>query len=1130
MTRRALALSAAVLLAILTLAAPAQADTKVASFDDLIAGTSVSNQYQGSHGLYFRGPATGDGWFPVVRSAPGVAHSGSQIADISTCTASNCEGFQPRSIGRLTTTASTIGLYVGFTGTDPPPQPTTEITLTALDSGGGTIGSQSATVTQGQPFTQLLSVSAPGGAATIAAFQLSAPSGAAGGVAMDDITITRPDPAPGAPPPAPDFSVTVPADPVNVPEGDAVDVPVSITRINGSDGDIALSASGLPSGVSATFAPNPVAGTATQATMTLTAAPGATATDYTEITVRATPAPGAGSAERTATKLIRVVGNCVRIFRTDFIDVRSTDCMRTLGTDRLVATKPVRFNGLLLEPQDAGRLVIDKVGRNVTSEGRNVRVSPADHTSIKISEDPIDWHLGGGENPKQVIDSASSLQLNAGGEEPLVDLFVFFRVERMQVLLTRSGKAQVLPTLKFGFWPFNYFGSGTTTSTTTGFSTDNDSGSTFDALGFKLDKITALGVELKDVSFLYQAGGTLSGGATLVLRLAKPYEVSAGFGLKRGDFDFLRASVSGLNQPVSTGVFLQRIGLEVQRHPLSILGSALFSAGPELHGARFVDVTGTIKVTLDDPLVIELNGTANLLEKYLGNRFQLGKAFVRYTSTGLFEFGGSHDWDLKVAYIKGNVSGFVDGLNAASIEGSEKLCIPVPFFSDPCGGAALIASTIGVAACANVIVGDVGVGYAWGGSFDLWWGSCDLSPWRPVPGGARAAAGGGKSFKLRPGLRSAAFAVEGDAGPPDVTLTGPRGEKLSLSSAKPQAKSGSLSGIQVESGTTYLLAKKPSAGTWTLQHDGGSAIKQIKQAFGIPPASVRGRVAGKARARTLSWTLRPIAGQRVRFIETGRDVHNQITVTRAARGRVRFTPAPGPAGKRGVVAYVEQNGLARKRITVASYRAPNTLRPSRPRGARIVRRGSNIVVSWRAPVAGFRHAVAFRLGDGRELAAVVPAGKRSVTIPGLARGYGATASIMGLTHANGKGPAVKVKLPADAPSPAVGRWRLASVSGALAKGRFDVRRRALTGLRMTPGPNAAPACGTAELRVAGGRTLTRSTKAGLAIWIAGKRAVRVTRGGKRLNGTLAVSFPDPRHGTGELNVAGGCRLYFEAGR
>src|SRR3954447_26807849 len=178
-----------VVVALLGAAAPARADTKVVTFDNLMADTPVSDQYRTSHGVYFRGPDAGDGWYPMVRSAPGVAHSGSQVADVSTCTAVTCEGFTPRSIGRLTATASAIGVYVGYTGSDQPP-PTAEITLSAF----------------------------------------GAPSA----------TLPKHAPHPGEPPPPPDFSISVPSDPANVPEGDSVDSPVSINRVNGSDGDITL--------------------------------------------------------------------------------------------------------------------------------------------------------------------------------------------------------------------------------------------------------------------------------------------------------------------------------------------------------------------------------------------------------------------------------------------------------------------------------------------------------------------------------------------------------------------------------------------------------------------------------------------------------------------------------------------------------------------------------------------------------------------------------------------------------------------------------------------------------------------------------------------------------------------------
>jgi hypothetical protein len=1135
--RRSWELRTALLAAVVLLlaAVPARAATTTVTFDDLPPGTTVDDQYRDSHGVYFRGPDAGDGWFPVIASAPAQAHSGTQVADISQCTAINCEGFSPRSTGRLTNLAQTVAVYVGFTGGG-----AADITLTAFNSSGTPLGSQTTTAMGGQPFTQL-SVTTPSASADIAAFDVSGPTFTAG-IAIDDVTITTPEI-----PPPPDFSIAVASDPANVPEGDSVSVPISINRLNNSNGDIVLSASGLPPGLSASFSPNPLPGTNSQATLTLTAESNATASvDYNEISITGTPSAGAGGMAHSASKLVRIVGNCARQVRLDFIDARTTTgCLRSSGSDLLVATDTsVYLNGLQLEPTESGtRLIINKRDRTITSDGKEIRVAPIDHHRIKLYEGEIDWNLGGtGNDPKQVIDNPSRLIVDAGGEEPLVDLFLFFRVDRITVFLTKAGKAQVYPTLKFGFWPFNYFGSGTTTSTTTGFSTDNDNGSSFNALAFKLDKVNALGIELKNVSFGYQSGGTLSGGATLVLRFAKPYEIGAAFGLKQGDFDYLRASVGGLNTPIATGIFLQRIGLEVQRNPLQLQGTAAFSAGPEIAGVQWVTVNGSFKAVLDDPFVIELSGNANLIEKYFGTRFQLASAFVRYSSTGLFEFSGDQNWDLKVAYASGHIGGWVDGLDAASLEGRERVCIRVPLVSDPCAGAGVIASSIGIAACVEASFVKAGVGYKWRGDFDLWWGSCDLGPWRPIAGGSAHTAAAERRVRLRPGLPSAAFAVDGEGAAPDLTLSGPHGERISVSAAKPQARVGRMLAMKGEEQTTYVYVARPSAGTWTLHADGATQIRSVRQSFGLPRPSAHARVRGHGRRRTLEWRLRPIPGQRVRFVEFGRDVRNAIKATNAARGRVAFTPADGPAGRRRIVAMVEQNGRPRTTLTAGSYIAPPRRRPGRPRKARIARRGSRLIVSWRARVPGFRHAVSVDVGDGRTLELIARAGAKSVTVPGVPRGYGARAAIMGITKLNARGPAARVTLAATAPRPAAGRWTAGTAFGYIAAGRFELSRggRALARLRLTPSPAEADRCGAAELQVAGKRKLTTGKVAGRAVWIVGKRApaesdganpvpVRATQAGKAVNATLELTFDRRTHATGELRF-GGCRIYFEARR
>ena len=213
----------------------------------------------------------------------------------------------------------------------------------------------------------------------------------------------------------------------------------------------------------------------------------------------------------------------------------------------------------------------------------------------------------------------------------------------------------------------------------------------------------------------------------MTLRFASAYSLTAGIGLKEGDLASLNGAVGNLNVAVSPGVYLQSIGFGWERNPLALSGTVGFSAGPSVAGKTAVSVKGTFKAKLADPLVFEVNGNAKLADK-----FSLGSVFMRYSSNGLFELGGKLDWDLDVAYVKGEVNGFVDGLDAAELEGQVHTCIRIPWAPDPCAGGGFIVSNLGIAACVDVYIGSVGVGYEWGGDFDLWWGSCDLGPWRPA--------------------------------------------------------------------------------------------------------------------------------------------------------------------------------------------------------------------------------------------------------------------------------------------------------------------------------------------------------------------------------------------------------------
>jgi hypothetical protein len=1093
-------------------AGPAQAAVKTVSFDDLPPGTDVTTQYQTSHGVFFPGPP--EGAFPKTKTLA-EAHSPGQVAEIPIIG----ESFNSYTVGRLTSTARTVSAFVGFTFNTPPSD---TVTLEAYNSSNSSpIATSTVSVSQGA-FTQQVSVTSPNVNADISHFVLKSANSVIG---MDDLAITTPDT-----PSTADFGLAAPGDPANVPVGGFVDVPISISRLNGSNGDVSLAVTNLPPGMRAEITPNPVGGTGASATLRLSALDNADRfVDYREITITGTPGPGAGSGARTVKKLVRIVDNCMPRYRGDYIDARA-DCIKSIGPDKLqIVSQKVRLNGLVVEPASGDRaLTIDTKKRTITSDGDLFAITHPDLPELPIYLGPINWDLGGtGSDPKSILD------YDITGVKKLKGI----PVQRLQATLTRSGKTNLRPTLRLSFWPFDYFGAITST---TQFTIDNDNGPDFSGLEIKADRVAVLGLELKDVSVKWQQGGTWAGGATVVLRFANAYEVGAGFGLKDGGFDFARGSVGGLNVAVSPGIFLQRIGFEVRRSPFSLAGTVGFSGGPSVAGKQAVTVDGTFKAVLDDPWILEVSGKAKVAD-----RFELAEAFLRYSSDGLFELGAKAQWNLSVAYINGQIAGFVDGFDAFDLEGSVRGCISVKYLPDPCAGAKFLVSNIGIAACIDLTIVSGGVGYYWGGDFDLFGGSCDLSPWRPAHSISASAAGAGtaRRYTLRAGLPSAAWAVEGVGDAPGLTLTGPRGEKVTVSRAQPYARAGNLVAMLSENGTTYLAVKRPAGGTWTITDDGLVAVRRVREAVGLPNPSVSARVTGRGRSRTLHWRLRPISGQRVRFVEVGKDVHKVIATVRAARGQVRFRPADGPAGRRRIVALVEQNRLLRKAVAAGSYVAPARPRPARPRNLRLARRGTRLVASWRAPQAGFRHAVHFKLGDGRQILQIAGARARSLTLRGVAARYGARVTVAGLTKANGRGPAARASI-AGRPGarPAAGTWRMTTAFVSTQKGSFRVAGggRFVTDLRLTPGSGAGAKCGTAELRVLGRTALSRASRAGAAIWIVGRRApraldgaatrtVRVRRGSRRLRGALKLSFDGRRKVSGELTVPG-CRALFNAQR
>jgi hypothetical protein len=302
--RLALLLSSLVLLALAALPALASAQLQTVDFE---SGMPLGSPLDSAGEISF---IKGPGFRPYRVDVGARAHSGTAVGDLGRCleeseNAPSCEFFHAQAIGQLARTADGVTLFAGmFNGQNP----AAVATLTAFRADGSIAASSGLVAIDAGGFDQELSVSSAAG--DIASFKIEAskPSGdPAGDLGIDDLQVSFADGA------KPDFSVAGNGEVVALVQGQQVDVPLSLARVNGSNGPIQVSVTGLPKGVSATVSPNPVPGTQTNATATLKAAPDAPDTDFvpTDATITADPQGAAevGPGPRTTTQSVRVAAN-----------------------------------------------------------------------------------------------------------------------------------------------------------------------------------------------------------------------------------------------------------------------------------------------------------------------------------------------------------------------------------------------------------------------------------------------------------------------------------------------------------------------------------------------------------------------------------------------------------------------------------------------------------------------------------------------------------------------------------------------------------------------------------------------------------------------------------------------------
>lgn len=692
--------------------------------------------------------------------------------------------------------------------------------------------------------------------------------------------------------------------------------------------------------------------------------------------------------------------------------IATSGCLQKHKDGTYTTSDPVRLNGLDLAPQTAsgrraraaakGEIEIDPKTKKVHLTATDVKAG-----NIVLDKGTFDWDVGKG---APVVTTFAHL------EKFDVSIFGFPVTGTAELKFDKDG-AFIPAHLELP----KVFG-GITGDVT--LRLKNPDGLKLEGFKIHVGEAFLGALKIKPLDVIYKGGvpSVFEGSATLLLppSYSDP-GAKVAFGFVDGKFKHAEGSVP-FDPPLAISppwAYLRQIGLALSTDPLYIAGGVELVGGPQIGGKSAITIDALppkgFSFTFGDPSIFHIEGAMKVVD------VPFAKGFVEFRTNGLLKFGGGLDFN---AYGLASVTagiptgpplgpGFVDlsdGRFNAPYEGH--VCVPAGCSVIDVGSKGVISST-GIAACGEYLIStdpDIGVsagfGYAWGGDVDVFgsFGGCDIGPYAVS---ARRRQAGTFSVAVPAGLPQENIVVGGTGGVPRITVTAPDGEKVSSIASGGLVKSKHMALYATPAGNaTTVLIGAPAAGTYTIAAQSGSpAIAKVANAHGLPEPSVSGAVGGSGYKRTLSYTVAPIDGQTVRFVERADGAGAELGAAKGAKGTLRFRPANGPKGERQIVALVEQNGVPRTEVVVGTYVAPGPQKPGRPGSVKVQRAGAKVKVRWGKAARAASYIVRIKLRDGTNR--LVTTAKRSATLPGVSPRTVGTVSVQGVSKEGTKGPSRK---------------------------------------------------------------------------------------------------------------------------
>ncbi|MDP8924084.1 MAG: hypothetical protein M3O34_14540, partial [Chloroflexota bacterium] len=198
--------------------------------------------------------------------------------------------------------------------------------------------------------------------------------------------------------------------------------------------------------------------------------------------------------------------------------------------------------------------------------------------------------------------------------------------------------------------------------------------------------------------------------------------------------------------------------------------------------------------------------------------------------------------------------------------------------------------------------------------------------------------------------------------------------------------------------TTIVSVPDARAGDWRIEpHPGSARISRVRIREKLPKRQVTAKVVRGRDGRRLRYSVRPIAGQTVRFVEEGAGVARQIgRRVRGGSGELRFPGGYGPAGRRTIRVIIEQGGVPVERRALGSYVAPGPPPVAVPESLKVVREGRGVLrACWDRVPRATSYRVRVKGTDG-SVKPVTTTG-RCVALPGFDHSVGAHVDVQAVT-------------------------------------------------------------------------------------------------------------------------------------